>query len=366
MAKLLYIGHSINKPTTGGEICCKNNQYVLKSIFSKDFCMYSLLNESFTKICFNKLFLLYPGLQLFDFSKIYSAIRENMPDFVFIETAQYGALVKAIKKKFPHIKIITFFHNIEIAYAKSYFSILNPKSWYFYILTKYNESFSILYSDFCLTINKADSQIMEEIYGRKADCVFPFSIKNTLEKNDLKVLEESKNKIQKHNCLFVGSNFFGNTDGLNWFIENVLPKTEIHLTIVGNGMSKAFSNSDKITVFECVEDLSVFYKEADFVLLPIISGGGMKTKTADALMYGKAIIATPEVFLGYQVDNLHGIYVCNNSEDFVNAIEKIYSDNIYDFNYEIYKRFLENHSIEKTIEHIRNFFIDAEKGAPSC
>ena len=72
--------------------------------------------------------------------------------------------------------------------------------------------------------------------------------------------------IQKHNCLFVGSNFFGNTDGLKWFIENVLPKTEIHLTIVGNGMSKAFSNSDRITVFDFVEDLSVFYKEADFVL----------------------------------------------------------------------------------------------------
>lgn len=356
MSKLLYIGHFIDKPSTGGEICCKNNQYVLKNIFTTDFFMYSLPNESIAEICLNKLFLLYPGLQLFNFKKIYRTIKEVLPEFVFIETAQYGALVKGIKKRFPHIKIITFFHNIEIAYAKSYFSILKPKSWYFYILTKYNEYFSICYSDFCMTINKSDSQIMEKLYKRKADCIFPFSIKNLLKEVDIDVLEKNKTMIQKHNCLFVGSNFFGNTDGLKWFIENVLPKTEIHLTIVGNGMSKAFSNSDRITVFDFVEDLSVFYKEADFVLLPIISGGGMKTKTADALMYGKAIIATSEVFSGYQIDNLHGIYVCNNSEEFVNAIEKIYSDNIYDFNYEIHNRFLENHSIEKTIERIRDFF----------
>jgi len=37
------------------------------------------------------------------------------------------------------------------------------------------------------------------------------------------------------------------------------------------------------------------------VILPIISGSGMKTKTAEALMYGKSIIGIKEAFEGYKM-----------------------------------------------------------------
>ena len=356
MSKLLYIGHNLEKPKTGGEIASKNMQIVLKMIFEKNFFRYDLKYNSKIEKIFSRCIFFYPGLLISDFKRISNYIYAVRPNYVFIETAQYGALVKYIKKHFPHIKVLTFFHNIEIEYARSYFSLKNIKSWYFYVLTKYNETCSIRYSDYCMTINENDSKLMEKVYAKSADCVFPFSVKNTLSEGEVIKLEQVKQKIHNHKCLFVGSNFFGNTDGLKWFIENVLPKTEIHLTIVGNGMSKAFSNSEKITVFDYVDDLSVFYKETDFVLLPIISGGGMKTKTADALMYGKAIIGTPEVFFGYKVENLHGIYICQSENDFVQAIEQIYKDNVYNFNLLIHKRFTDCHSIESTVLHIKTFF----------
>ena len=212
-----------------------------------------------------------------------------------------------------------------------------------------------------MTINEADSNKMELIYNRKADVIFPFSVANRVTPEIKKQLFMKKQIIQKHDCLFVGSNFFGNTEGLKYFITNILPDVDIHLTIVGNGMSKAFSNNEKISVFDFVDDLQEFYLNTDFVLLPIISGGGMKTKTAEAMMFGKAIVGTMDAFCGYDIDKLKGIYVCKTKEDFISAINRIYKEQIFTFNSEIHERFEEKHSISITEKRVREFFYSLER-----
>ena len=46
----------------------------------------------------------------------------------------------------------------------------------------------------------------------------------------------------------------------------------------------------------------------------------MKTKTAEALMFGKKIIGTPEAFSGYEgITNEVG-RVCNSADEFIDAI----------------------------------------------
>lgn len=354
--KILYIGKEIEKARTGSEICNFNNQKILKNIFSENYYMYSLPKETAIQVFINKFFFMYPGLQIKIFKYIFEYIEETNPDFVFIETAQFGILSKKIKQKFPQCKIITFFHNIEIEYAKSYLSFKNLKSWYFYVLTKINESLSIKYSDYCLSINDNDSKKMNEIYHKEADFVMSFSVENRLQGNDIENLISKNKKIHAHECLFVGTNFFGNTDGLSWFIRDVMPLCSIHLTIIGNGMAKVFSDSEKITVLDFVDDLKEFYVHTDFVLLPIISGGGMKTKTAEAMMYGKAIIGTENAFLGYDIEKLHGIYLCKSKNDFIEAIDKIYRDGIFLFNKDIYDRFKVKHSLSVSEERCRAFF----------
>jgi len=122
--------------------------------------------------------------------------------------------------------------------------------------------------------------------------------------------------------LFVGSYFFGNTQGLMWFCEEVLPHVNIHLTIVGSGMD-AFANdiesSDKISIYSNVPSLKPYYEKADFVVLPITTGGGMKVKTAETLKYGKYIIGTKESMEGYDV-NSEIATVCNTAAEFIDAI----------------------------------------------
>ena len=94
MSKLLYIGHTIEKPKTGGEIASANVQKILSGIFKNVFYRYDL-NKAFSKrTLIDFLFFLYPGLKFVDFKKIRKSIAEIRPTYVFVETAQYGAIIK--------------------------------------------------------------------------------------------------------------------------------------------------------------------------------------------------------------------------------------------------------------------------------
>jgi glycosyltransferase involved in cell wall biosynthesis len=184
----------------------------------------------------------------------------------------------------------------------------------------------------------------------------PVSLKDSVNSNKLNILIEKNHLIDQHCCLFVGSNFEANTQGLNWFIKKVMPSVNIHLVIIGAGMSKAFYNTDTITVMDYVEDLSDYYINTDFVISPILSGGGMKTKTAEALMWGKAIIGTDEVFYGYEIDNIAGLYRCNNENEMIEKIQSIYHDGVSNFNPAIRELFLEKYSFNGTIVMLKDFF----------
>jgi hypothetical protein len=355
---LLYIGRNTDVLLKyGGNIGRKIHEDALFEIFG-DRCYKHLLdyNENNVKIFLYKLFFLYfPEINFATIRDIKNKIEEIKPKVVFIESSQYGNVVKYIKRNYPII-IVAFFHNIELQYAKTYLSLFNIKSWWFYIMSKVNERQTVKYSDKCIVLNDRDAYWLQKLYNRKADYLLPVSLKDSVNLNKLNILMEKKHLIDKHCCLFVGSNFESNTQGLNWFIKKVMSSVNIHLVIIGSGMSKAFYNTNTITVMDYVEDLSDYYINADFIISPILSGGGMKTKTAEALMWGKAIIGTDEAFCGYEIDNIAGLYRCNNENEMIEKIQSIYHDGISNFNPPIRELFLEKYSFNSTIVMLKQFF----------
>ena len=88
-----------------------------------------------------------------------------------------------------------------------------------------------------------------------------------------------------------------------------------------------FNNlSDRVEIYGFVNDLSDYYKRARIIVSPIFHGGGMKTKTAEALMYGKYIIATDEALEGYKFEQ-RCMARCNTVSEFVAAINDFKDDN---------------------------------------
>jgi glycosyltransferase involved in cell wall biosynthesis len=169
-------------------------------------------------------------------------------------------------------------------------------------------------------LNEKDAKRLQLLYGRKADAIIPITMKD-----DYTTPSQVQSIVTKgKEALFVGSYFFGNTQGLKWFCNDILPHTDAHLTIVGSGMD-AFVNditvTSQITIHSNVPDLTPYYEAADFVVLPITTGGGMKVKTAEALKYGKYIIGTCEALEGYNVNDSIAT-ICNCTNDFIQAISR--------------------------------------------
>ncbi|WP_343707621.1 glycosyltransferase [Flavobacterium sp.] len=356
--KILYI---INKLSSGsgGAVINNRNLALLQNVYGKE----NVIVYEFAKTNFNngsfysKILSLFGEISIKILGEIYSIIKEEDVKAVFIANSIYGLVAKGIKKKFKKLIVVTFFHNVEYLYIKDLFKASKLKSRYFLpFFIKRVERRSVDYSDLIIALNERDSEKLLSIYGRNADFLLPTS----MESQEIVVTALNEKFISKANkleLLFVGSNFYANVHGINWFINNVMTRVEnVNLSIVGNGLDdKIIVGNKNVIVYGRVESLEEFYEKAQIVILPIFLGSGMKTKTAEALMYGKPILATSEALEGYIIKNINEIgSKCNTDKEFIEQINYFNDHRLELFDKGINSRnfFLENYSNEA----IRNLF----------
>ena len=153
-------------------------------------------------------------------------------------------------------------------------------------------------------------------------------------------------KINKtsHKIIFVGvmSNEL-NPEGALWFINKVWPKIkkvvpDVNFYIVGKDpieKLKSISEPD-IHVTGYVEDLKKYYETADFVVIPVQHGGGVKLKLLEAVGYGKLVVSTSVGARGTLFQNGVDIIIEDNPESFADYCIDILN------NYENYRVLEEN------------------------
>lgn len=302
------------KVVNGGVLCNKNNINILTQIFGEnnvDVYEIPYFNSHFS--CFMQYLLGYcDGLN----RKIEKEVLKKSKnyDLVFLNTVKFGRLCRKISKP-----TCVFSHNFEYSFTKQYINSMSFSSRVLHLPMLYavhsNEKIAMKYASFFFPLNQRDSDAFHKFYGRKGDFLLTMSFPDRY--NELERINAEKNIVEPY-ILFVGSNFWGNTDGLFWFIENVLDKIKIKLIVAGSGMDiyrDKYPNKN-VDFLGFVDNLSKIYYQATAFVLPIISGGGMKTKTAEALMYGKTIFGTKEAFEGYDfIDNTSGV-LCDSAESF--------------------------------------------------
>ena len=119
----------------------------------------------------------------------------------------------------------------------------------------------------------------------------------------------------------------------------------IGLYVVGQGMkvlaNETLYQKENIHIIGEVEDLAPWYYHADLVVEPIFEGDGMKTKTVEAMMFGKTVLGSDEAFCGYEGLNN---YLCNTADDFIKRITDYKRNGVKKFNEEIRKVYLDKYS----------------------
>lgn len=244
-------------------------------------------------------------------------------DYVFISTSIFGIVAKRLKESGYKGTIIAHFHNVESVYYESYISKRMPLRDIITHCAYQNDGYCMKYADRILALNQRDYNLLTKMYGSHAHhFIIPISVADKFEFSRVQkpIMTSSRPK-----CLFIGSSFNANNEGILWFVRNVLPHVNIEFKIVGKGMAKFKSITPELSNIEIVSDvpdLAQYYYEADFLVLPIFAGSGMKVKTCEALMYGKNILGTDESFEGYDIDANKVGGRCNTAAEFISAINR--------------------------------------------
>ncbi|MBQ8148526.1 MAG: glycosyltransferase family 4 protein [Lachnospiraceae bacterium] len=273
-------------------------------------------------------------------SNFYNYIDKVDPDLLFLDCSILGRIIK----RRSSYKTVVFFHNIEADYV--YNKVKNESIVFLtaYWDAKRSDKYAIM-ADRVICLNERDSNRMYELYGRKTDFYLPITFADSFDES--KTQDEYRREI-----LFVGSLFGPNQDGIEWFINNVLPKLDnITLVIVGRGFEakkEQYEKNSNVKVVGSVDEPSVYYYAHAAVVMPIRYGAGMKVKTAEAMMFGRRIFASDEALEGYNIENVNGISRCNTPEEYAVLINEYYNNGRFKpFEEDVRKLFLSQYESEK-------------------
>jgi glycosyltransferase involved in cell wall biosynthesis len=131
----------------------------------------------------------------------------------------------------------------------------------------------------------------------------------------------------KPNSLFIISslNWLPNLEGIDWFLENVwktvsktLPNLELHIAGKSPPEHLLKLNLPNVFVHGFVADASEFMQQYDLMLVPLLSGGGMRIKIIEGMALGKCILTTPVGAEGISVNPNEEIFISDEPETWIN------------------------------------------------
>lgn len=252
-------------------------------------------------------------------------LRER-PTLIWLDTSMLGSLIPMIRNLLPKARVICAFQNVEFDLVKQRLTAMQLHYLPALYATWLNEKQSACGSDLTLALHATDAEQIASLYGRPVDRILPIII------SDRGARQENPShgaQTEDPYLLFVGSAFPPNIEALEFLCQRVAPTLQrFRLVAVGSGLEKAAPrlNHPKLEIKGFVEDLSSIYKNAAAVVAPIFSGGGMKVKIAEALMYGKSVIASPFAAIGYEDCDGTSVRLAQTADEFARQIAQLGDD----------------------------------------
>lgn len=280
-------------------------------------------------------------------SEICEVINSNSIKTVFIEDSVFGNLVKKIKNRCKECNVLSFYHDVKADLYKQWMDNERTlKSKIEYTIGIRQEYVNQKYADINIVFNERDAKTYQVYYGKRPEAILPLPAPVPSISHD--IMNSITEKDDKKHILFVGKKYYPNLVGFKWFVDNVLPSltANIQVDVVGRGLEELRSeySDPRINVIGGVESLNPYYENADIVIAPLFDGGGMKSKTVEALSFGKIFVGTEESLFGFweEMDSdIRGktCYQCNTQEEWIQTINNLANDDIHKFNEDVFELF---------------------------
>jgi len=128
--------------------------------------------------------------------------------------------------------------------------------------------------------------------------------------------------------LFLGSPYSANIDGVTHFIEHCFPRIRASvpnacLLLAGSICKSWRRRVAGLVLIGEVGDVREAYARAAVVINPVLAGTGLKTKTIEALAFGRALVTTSCGAEGVQDAAGSAFYLADDPDDFADGVVKL-------------------------------------------
>lgn len=234
-------------------------------------------------------------LSPFTYIEILIQINKYRPDKLIIDFPWFGIVGIASKFIFKTPFYIRS-HNVE------YLRMKRLHKWFWFILKIY-EKIVYTYAERIICISELDKKTLESelnVSAQKIDVSEYYPDPNIFKKNirTRKMIRKLLNIENKFVVLFFGSlDYQPNMEAVNIIKDKIASmalkqNNNIIFLIVGRN-PKTLKSERNIIFTDYVEKIEDYINASDLVIVPLISGGGIRTKIIESIACGKTVLSTP-------------------------------------------------------------------------
>lgn len=273
-------------------------------------------------------------------------IRSSKYDFILLESA-FTCLYIPMIQKLCSTPILVRTHNVEyMIWKRLAANESNPlKKWYLKHLSKRLALFEADFyqrADGIVAISEDDKSLLLKMGITKPIEVVPtgISLKNKLISTEI---SGKKNTIFSLSSL----DWMPNSEGLNWFLKEVWPMVhqanpsiEFHIAGKATPQWVLDLNLKNVIVHGYVDDAQKFQQQYGLMLVPLLSGSGMRVKIIEGFANKKCILSTSIGAEGIPYTKNENIRIADTPKEWAKEITELVaneaemnriSENAYEF-----------------------------------
>ena len=266
-------------------------------------------------------------------SKLIQLLKDQSFDWIQLETLYLAPYIPVIRK-YSKAPIVMRAHNVEHEIWERLARHIGPfwKRWYLQHLAgklKAYEVGQLGNYDLLLPITQRDAQHFQSLGYDGKLLVLPIGL-------DMQHYQGNPGSFQQPLSLgYIGSlDWIPNVEGLDWFLREVwtslsqsFPSIELHIAGRNTPAWLHRLNWKNVYVHGEVPDAAEFINNHSILVVPLLSGSGMRAKILEGMALGKVVLSTSIGLEGIDARDRTEVLVANTPEQFVKALEFCFLQN---------------------------------------
>lgn len=264
--------------------------------------------------------------------QLIALLKAEQYDIVQLETLYLAPYVDIIREHSDALVVMRA-HNVEHEIWERLQSNVKflPKRWYLKYLTTKLKRFEIETLedyDFLVPISDVDLDKFRSMGYSNGAKAIPIGL-------DLDGYEPAPINIHRpYSMSFIGSlDWMPNLEGLEWFLDTVWPQLsaaygDLKFHVAGRNAPKELlaASEGNLVVHGEVDCAKDFLNDHQIMVVPLLSGSGMRAKIIEAMALGRIVVTTTLGLEGIPAKDQEEVFVADTPQDFMRVMEIVHSD----------------------------------------